>query len=677
MKNNKEEKIRQCLNCYEEMFSQYEIEIPENGLLAGFHNPIFMEKQMDILFPLDNMHYPMGNACLTYGVGGIIVQAQKTADRITENQYIKGVGAVYRLISKYIGKHKAAAEEKANQADTPLERERCMKIAERCGRITEDKATGFAEALQLFWFLYLFRSPFCAGCIGRLDQTLYPFYVEDVERGQWKREEAIEMIVQMYEKMNRMNTGDTLRNLMLSGQDKEGRDTTNELTYLFLEAYQRTNGAEPHLNVRIHGKTPKRLKELCIEMLSEGSGQPTLYYDAAIMPAMEKAGIAHEDACDYANDGCTETVIDKKSGIVFWQHEMVKTVELTVFNGQENPSIYPVEVKKSSKYAPSFTPCTGLTLGFASGDIETMNSFTQFKDAFFRQLDYQLDRWLCLIDKKITEDEQTGMTSLMVAGTFEKCILTGKDPLHGGGFEVSNYQLLSGSVTTAGDCLRAVEYCVFEKKDMTLAELKRALAADFVGYEGLRQKLLHAPKYGNAEKRADELTAEIAGFFLEKVNTWKSRSGKRVYPGFYNIDFIIFSNITGATPDGRRFRDPIAEHCSPTPGAAQSGPTAIMTSASRIPMEYGFASSPLHITLDKSSFIMGADKKKILRTLFDVAEQYQIPVLSLTMYDKKELYEAKRCPLKHQDIIVRVWGFQARFVDLDEELQNHIINRIG
>ena len=147
------------------------------------------------------------------------------------------------------------------------------------------------------------------------------------------------------------------------------------------------------------------------------------------------------------------------------------------------------------------------------------------------------------------------------------------------------------------------------------------MEADFEGYEILRQRLLHAPKFGNDEGRAEELAAVISQAFIEQVNAYQSSSGQRIWPGLYNIDFRIFANLTGATPDGRRFGDMIGEHCSPTPGAAKEGPTAVIRSAAKLPMEEGYASSPLHLTLDKGSFVMGADREKILRQMIKAAER--------------------------------------------------------
>lgn len=678
------QKLDCCVTAYRHLFEMYETEIPKSGLLAGIHQPMLKynfakSSQVWEIFEADNMHYPMGNACLEYGIAGIL---ERTAERSSSDTdetaaYRQAIHDVYAEIRRFVQRHEEKAERLSGEVSDPSERERLLRIAGICAGLDKGRPKSFAEALQLFWFLYLLRSPFGGGCIGRLDQRLYPFCLMDVENGVWDRQEALSMIMQFYEKLNRMTTGDTLRNLMLSGQNEKGEDETNELTYLFLEAYERVQDAEPHLNVRIHEKTPRRLKEICIRMLASGKGQPTIYFDRNILPAMGQAGIARKDACGYANDGCTETVYEGKSGITFWQHEMVKTVELTVFNGQENPFIYPVSMKKNRAEAPSFEPRTCLELGFGSGDVEEMQSFADFTAAFRRQLDFQLSHWIRVIDQKIEADERDTLTSPLIGGTLEESVLTGKDPLRGGGFSVPNYQLLSGTVSTAADCLRAVEYCVFEKGYCTLAELRDALAADFEGYEILRSRLLRAPKYGNGDERVNELAALISRWFLDRVSAYRSRSGKRIHPGFYNIDFKIFANITGATPDGRRFRDAIGEHCSPTPGAAVSGPTAIVQSAAALPMEEGYASSVLQLTLDGSGFVMGADRERIISRLMEASEKAGIPVWNLAVYERRELLEAREHPEKYRDLIVRVWGFNARFVELDRELQDHIINRIS
>lgn len=692
-------KIRQSSEVFDKLANSYEVWVPESGWLAGRRNRDKNDSKrknltdwsiLSFLLEIDNCHYPMADSYLQYGIDGVIRIAAETLETLKNNlqselqdqtqldiAYLESLLHVWKRFRQFVADHMVLALECAKQETSDTKKKCYEKIAKICQNLTINKPNTFCEALQLFWFTYLFRSPFGAGCIGRLDQLLYPFYKHDCEMGIWDQQEAEKMLEEMFTRMNEINTGDTLRNLMLSGQDAKGNDQTNEITYLILEVYEHTGGAEPHLNVRFHEKTPKKLRDNCIKMLSSGSGQPTIYFDEAILPAMEKAGICHEDACQYANDGCTETVIAGKSAIVFWQYEMVKTVELTLFGGNENPCVKPVSMKKNSIHGVDFVPKTNLLIGIESKKPQELTTFSEFLSAFFEQMDHQLDHYFLMIKQKMQEDQTVSITSPFTAGTFEKCLRTGKDPLRGGGFDITNYQLLSGSIGTAADCLYAIQSAVYEKKLVTMEELIKALSVDFEGYEVLRQQLLHLPKYGNDKKEVDALAKQIADHFLARVNAFRGPEDTLLYPGLYNIDFKIFANVTGATPDGRRFRDAIAEHCSPTPGAAKKGPTAILNSAATLPMKEGFASSVLHLTLDKNGYSMGADRIKIIDTLLRASEKKKIPVLSLTMYDKAELLDAQLHPEKHLDLIVRVWGFQARFTELDKELQDHIINRIS
>lgn len=692
-------KIRQSSEVFDKLANSYEVWVPESGWLAGRRNRDKNDSKrknltdwsiLSFLLEIDNCHYPMADSYLQYGIDGVIRIAAETLETLKNNlqselqdqtqldiAYLESLLHVWKRFRQFVADHMVLALECAKQETSDTKKKRYEKIAKICQNLTINKPNTFCEALQLFWFTYLFRSPFGAGCIGRLDQLLYPFYKHDCEMGIWDQQEAEKMLEEMFTRMNEINTGDTLRNLMLSGQDAKGNDQTNEITYLILVAYENTGGSEPHLNVRFHEKTPKKLRDNCINMLSSGSGQPTIYFDEAVLHAMEKAGICHEDACQYANDGCTETVIAGKSAIVFCQYEMVKTVELTLFGGNENPCVKPVSMKKNSIHGVDFVPKTNLLIGIESKKTQELTTFSEFLSAFFEQMDHQLDHYFLMIKQKMQEDQTVSITSPFTAGTFEKCLRTGKDPLRGGGFDITNYQLLSGSIGTAADCLYAIQSAVYEKKLVTMEELIKALSVDFEGYEVLRQQLLHLPKYGNDKKEVDALAKQIADHFLARVNAFRGPENTLLYPGLYNIDFKIFANVTGATPDGRRFRDAIAEHCSPTPGAAKKGPTAILNSASTLPMKEGFASSVLHLTLDKNGYSMGADRIKIIDTLLHASEKKKIPVLSLTMYDKAELLDAQLHPEKHQDLIVRVWGFQARFTELDKELQDHIINRIS
>ena len=494
-------KIRQSSEVFDKLANSYEVWVPESGWLAGRRNRDKNDSKrknltdwsiLSFLLEIDNCHYPMADSYLQYGIDGVIRIAAETLETLKNNlqselqdqtqldiAYLESLLHVWKRFQQFVADHMVLALECAKQETSDTKKKRYEKIAKICQNLTINKPNTFCEALQLFWFAYLFRSPFGAGCIGRLDQLLYPFYKHDCEMGIWDQQEAEKMLEEMFTRMNEINTGDTLRNLMLSGQDAKGNDQTNEITYLILEVYEHTGGAEPHLNVRFHEKTPKKLRDNCIKMLSSGSGQPTIYFDEAVLPAMEKAGICHEDACQYANDGCTETVIAGKSAIVFWQYEMVKTVELTLFGGNENPCVKPVSMKKNSIHGVEFIPKTNLLLGIKSKKPQELTTFSEFLSAFFEQMDHQLDNYFLIIKQKMEEDQTVSVTNPFTAGTFEKCLRTGKDPLRGGGFDITNYQLLSGSIGTAADCLYAIQSAVYEKKLVTMEELIKALSVEF------------------------------------------------------------------------------------------------------------------------------------------------------------------------------------------------------
>ena len=175
---------------------------------------------------------------------------------------------VWKRFRQFVADHMVLALECAKQETSDTKKKRYEKIAKICQNFDDKQAKHILRGTPTFLVTYLFRSPFGAGCIGRLDQLLYPFYKHDCEMGIWDQQEAEKMLEEMFARMNEINTGDTLRNLMLSGQDAKGNDQTNEITYLILVAYENTGGSEPHLNVRFHEKTPKKLRDNCINMLS-------------------------------------------------------------------------------------------------------------------------------------------------------------------------------------------------------------------------------------------------------------------------------------------------------------------------------------------------------------------------------------------------------------------------
>jgi formate C-acetyltransferase len=159
------------------------------------------------------------------------------------------------------------------------------------------------------------------------------------------------------------------------------------------------------------------------------------------------------------------------------------------------------------------------------------------------------------------------------------------------------------------------------------------------------------------------------------VTRWPTPTGKPFWPALYNHLFNDFAKTVGATPDGRRWGDPIGEHYSPAPGKATNGPTAVINSAVKGPLAEACGSSIFHVSLSRSMAPMNDEGRLLLRSLIDGALKQGIAVMNTAIYDVSVLREARENPEMHQDLVVRVWGYSARFVDLCEDMQDHIIQR--
>jgi len=271
--------------------------------------------------------------------------------------------------------------------------------------------------------------------------------------------------------------------------------------------------------------------------------------------------------------------------------------------------------------------------------------------------------------------QEEGVSAPFMAGTFPVTLAKGIDPFRGG-FTVPCYMVFSGSIPTVADCLMAVKKLVFEEKHCTPTQMLEALQDNFEGHETLRQRCLAAPKFGNDDDRVDLIAADIARRFCGHVVSHRTLTGKPLWPALYNYLFNDHAKTLGATPDGRKWRDPIAEHYSPTPGRASNGPTSVICSAAKGPLAEACGSSVFNISLSRSMMDSSEQGRLILRGLLDGALKQGVAVMNIAIYDIKQMREAQRHPEKHEDMIVRVWGFCARFVDLSCDMQEHIIQRV-
>ena len=657
-----------------QVISGLPVTVPEVGTIAGCAGEYLVPDQP--MFLGDNYHYPMGTAYLKLGVLGVAERAAASAKNAADprnRDLLEGISRVYRAIAGWFARYGDAVS--AAAGGDP----RLMRIAENLKALSQRAPAHFHEALQLTYLIWKLRCLHKPGAdIGRLDVHLRPWFEEDIASGYTTEEEVLQELCDFWNLLNKNDSGDTLINVMVGGRNPDGSDAGSRLSVLMLEATRRCEGSEPHINVRVHPGLRPDIYRAMLEVQLMGRGQATVYNDEVVIPALVKFGVPEELACCYTNDGCTEIMLDGYSGIDFVHVDAVATFELAFYNGDwaERPYRKPVSYFHKNGPANYYTP--DCAPGFASGKAESCENFGEFYDMFLKQYEFQV-RSKCAILKRIEDDRKVGAcTSVLLNGTYDYILDSGQDILRGG-FPFAAYTLFAGSIPTVADCLIALKQLVFEKKLYTVAQVKEAIRVNFQGYEVMRRQMAACPKFGNDLDEVDELAADIASHFCNWLEDYRNDTGFAIMPALLGWRFLEEAYGVAATPDGRRYTDPIAEHYCATPGKAVNGPTALIRSISKA-KETIFRSvgvCPVHVSLPRNLGNSDEESLVVLDSLVSAAIAGGLNEMNIAIYDTALLRRAQQDPENHQDVIVRVWGYSARFVDLCKEMQDHIISRVA
>ncbi len=650
--------------------------VPAAGRLAGFRN--FQSPAAQLLNRYDNFHYSMGDAFYRYGVSGI---AAKAAGNVSPdkpaaaNELLRGIASTYREVAAYFSRYGRAAAEAAHRAPA-AEQSRLQAIADNLNCLAARPPQSFEQALQLFYLMWSIRGMNRCSCIGRLDVRLKPFYEQDKQAGRIDAETVFALICELWEHLNGWGSGDTLMNVMVGGSNPDGSDASSDLSKLMLEASIAVGKTEPHLNVRCHRQIRPDVLEAACRLQYLGHGQATMYNDDAILPAMRRAGIPEAIAADYANDGCTEIIWDGHGRIDFNHIDAVAALELTLYNGRPAPNPRREEVKYFHAANPKGPYTPEVVTGFASGDAGQFTTYEEFYQAFLRQYRFQLH---CKLEELREYDRQRragqwhGLPFLN--GTYEAVLTSGVDLLDDG-LPMNSYMVFTGSLPTVADGLAALKRVVYEQKHYTIAQLKAALEADFDGAETMRRELLAAPKFGNDLDEVDCIAAGLVKTICDDFDSYRRDTGFTVFPALIGWRFVEEAYGIGATPDGRKYKEPIAEHYCATPGRLQKGVTALINSIAKAPLARAIGVAATHISLPRNFAAGPEEGVALLKSLNESCFQKGLTQFNIAIYDAEQLRDAQRHPERHRDLIVRVWGFSAKFVELSEEMQQHIIQRV-
>jgi pyruvate formate-lyase/glycerol dehydratase family glycyl radical enzyme len=606
---------------------------------------------------------------LRRGFRSIIDEAQELlADTPQEDEegraFLEGVVIAAKGIISWAERYAELAEAQAASEADPQRKQELERIAHICRHVPAEPARNFAEALQSFWFVHLAMHIEQYGwsiSAGRFDQYMYPYYEQDIESGALSREQAWELLLNLWVKfMENVGTGlkvTLFQNLTLGGRDAEGRDQSNALSELCLDATVALRVTQPALSVRWHPSISPTFWHRVHEAIAQGLGLPALFNDEVILPALVAHGVAPEDAVGYGIVGCVEaSVPGKEQGVTAGGHlNLSKALELALNDG--------------------CSTMTGAQIGLSTGDPKTFTSFDDLWQAYVTQIEY-----LCGLNILAThiagEGQKRGGHCPLMSSLLDDCMANRRDLVYGG----TRYNLPGISIygpTNVYDGLTAIRKWVFEEQRLSMSELHQALLDDFEGHEPLRQMLARGtPHFGNGIEEVDTLANQVNAVHAEFC--WKqvdSRNG-RYTCGVWPVNGHVHSgHWTGATPDGRRAGMPLVDGVGACQGADRNGPTALLQSVARLNnVDHWPAGNTCNVKFSASS-VHSDEGVAQLRDLTTTFMELGGQELQINVVDAVTLRAAQENPSAYADLIVRVAGYSAYFTELSRDVQDEVISR--
>ncbi len=583
--------------------------------------------------------------------------AIETAVDEKARDYYQGVAICLQAAGDWNDKHIAELQRtlaESDDADTRANLVRCIEVMQR---VPAQPARTFHEAVQSFYMLWnvvMCENPYGGNGPGRLDYFLWPYLSRDLEAGIITLQEAAELIAELFIKIDEpVHASDGfVCSVIIGGVGPDGADTANPLTYLMLDVIEQLDLTHPSVYARVHDGSPPEYVDRCVEYLLAGGNRAQILVDEPIIKALtETGGLSFEDAALYHCGGCMEINahgMNSDLQFAFW-YNVPKTLELNITGGRD-----------------LLTGADRLAMPHALTDFDSFDAFYAFFETQMARVLMAKGRELDIYSEEMARWRPTYLLSSMTSDCFDR----GRDQQDGG----ARHSIYGGAILglqNAADSLYAIKRAVFDDAFVTGDELIAALGADFVGHESLRAKLLEIPKFGQDHAAADAMMGRLVKSIGKICTEVTNRHGERLRPIIFTFVWAPeMGAALGASPEGRKARQPIGHGLTPQSLAMNKGLTAAMSS---------------YLKLDTSKISGGAstmwdmDAETIdfstLRAIFETFRRGGGMIFQGNTTDVAELQAALERPEEYHHLIVRVGGFSARFVSLGRDVQREIIER--
>ena len=662
---------------------------------------------------------------LAIGFEGIKAKAQAALDAIDctdpdyqkRSTFLEAVKISCDAAMLYAKRYALLALEEAKECSDPVRQRELLQIAENCARVPAKPAESFYEACQSFWFVQELLQTESSGhsiSPGRFDQYMYPYFKADLDAGKLTREQAQEYMDCIWVKLNDLNkcrdaasaegfAGYSLfQNLIAGGQNEEGMDVTNDLSFMCIEAAMHVPLPQPSLSVRVWNKTPHSFLIKAAKLTRTGIGLPAYYNDEVIIPSLMSRGVSLQDARTYNIIGCVEPQAHGKTD--GWHDaaffNMCRPLELVFSNGMDG----------------------GEQVGPRTGEISDFATFDDFFNAYKEQMNYFI-KLLVNADNSIDVAHAERCPLPFQSCMIDDCIGKGKSLQEGGA--IYNFTGPQGfGIANVADSMLAIKQLVYDDKKLTLADFKDALDnnfghgfsiqkctqvtenimrellekgqsvsvedasricqtvyqssidhADRARYDEILKMIADVPKYGNDNEEADLLARDVAYTYTKPLENYRNPRGGIYQAGLYPVSANVpLGAQTGATPDGRLANTPVADGVGPMQGRDVQGPTATANSVSMLDHMIASNGTLFNQKFHPSALTGQEGLEKfvaLLRTFFENKGMHmQFNVVSV-----ETLLDAQKHPEKYRSLVVRVAGYSAHFTTLSKSLQDDIIKR--
>ena len=593
------------------------------------------------------------------GWAALLEDARQQLASQPDNLFYQAAVIVLGGTIAYIRRYESICRDKAQDSATSPERAKeLQEMADILGNLAQRAPQDFREGLQQLWLAELVcehESNASSISLGRVDQSLWPLYQASKAAG--TSDETIrEWLQDFYLKCNTIVFARSTEsakffagfpsglNIVVGGVDAMGQDATNELSSLLLDVQNDTRLPQPNLSLRMHAQTPASLLHEAAQVIRLGDGMPQVFNDEVNILSFVNRGISLEDARDYGVVGCVELSIP---GAMYGLHDismfnMVRCLEIAL---HENPQ------------------------GFAT--------FDELIDA----TEKVIDRYVGLMVRGCnTCDEAHAATSPtpLLSCLINDCMENGQD-LTAGGARYNPSGVQGVGTANLADSLEVIRQAVFEEQLLTLPQLVAMLDCDWTGEgdEVWRQRFINRyPKYGNDVDQVDELGARLLSHYGHEVAGYTNPRGGPFQPGSYTVSaHIPLGEACGATPDGRHAHEQLADGgLSPMVGRDTNGPTASLRSVSKLDNALDSNGSLLNVKFSPAT-LAGEEGLAKMAAYLKAFSRYKIQHIQFNVVDRATLLDAQKHPENHKDLVVRVAGYSAMFVELARGIQDDIINR--